>query len=407
MFLFSADDSVIENGDLLHDESILVVRESTVADSQNRLTNHVVVDVVPSAVSTNHIEDKFYSDINGPVNGSNGLIGGDRGYRSPTMKNRSLSPASESFAQNNAFNSDNNSVLKDRYTTQGAKPKVRNAAQSGSSNDIAIATANVEDFSVPCANTSSKNGVYIRTSLHNEVECIMKEEDENRWADLANPGIKFIDEESPSLRTEGLNENVSGLICDSSQLTPTLSDNQKRLYLGSQISLDMEAEDSCRSCDERRRSLTSDATDEDSCTEFFGSHDNVMDSDVLSNITNSLPRHSIDIGTYSEVVNRDSFTRKNSGIEISQSASLPASPLKRNLHLDSPTHTLREEVLKAKCKHYSPIFKRRSKYARDDDNSENDFTVEEMRFHHHYKNLESFQKAQLKQKVKALDKKIS
>ncbi|KAL5010501.1 hypothetical protein ScPMuIL_012806 [Solemya velum] len=86
-----------------------------------------------------------------------------------------------------------------------------------------------------------------------------------------------------------------------------------------------------------------------------------------------------------------------------QTTSLPASPIKRNSKLDSPTKLLRQEVLKGKCKHYSPIFTRKSKYsAKSVDSSDEDITtsVEEMRLNHSYKNLESFQKAQMKQKLR-------
>ncbi|KAK3096559.1 hypothetical protein FSP39_001289 [Pinctada imbricata] len=397
----SYNGAVVENDGQIQDESILVVTETCNSDGNNKQSNHVVVDVVPSPVSAMQIDDKPYLELNGTFSN-----GGDKACRTTNMKNRTLSPASESLAQNNAFNADNGNMLKEKYTSQGAKPKVRSTALAGSSNDIALSSTNsVQEVTGSPTNSSSNSSVLLRTSLHNEVECIMKDEEESRWADLANPGIKFIDDENNMARMEAMHENSSGLICDSSQLTPTLSDTHKRLYLGSQVSIEMEMEDSCKTCDERRQSFNSIATDDENSLEIFGSNDNVLSSEVLNDLTNSLPRHSIDIGVqaYSDVVDRDSFTRRNSGLEINHSASLPASPIKRNLQLDSPSLTLREEVLRAKCKHYSPIFRRKSKYCQDvDDDSENELcTAEEMRYRHHqFKNLESFQKAQLKQKLK-------
>lgn len=400
---------LFDNGDFFHDEGILVVTETAVAGGNNK--NQVVVDVLPSNSSTNYSEDnKPFLDLMSDSSGvSNNLVGTERPLWTPNMKNRSLSPATESLAQNNAFNFDSSSVLKDKYVGQGAKPKVKNFPLSAGTQ---MTEVNVSSASEDCGKSASSptmNGV-MRTSLHNEVEHIMKYEEENRWADRANCGIKFIDDDKDYGKTvESNHENT--VICDSSQLTPTsniTSEHQKRLYLAASEELLKDAgKDASRILFDRRESIDSLAT-EDESVDFMDSRANLTDNDSVTSSPTYTPKsQSCNLKAKDLCVNgndslyRDPFSISTPDFEINHSASLPASPIRRSPKGDSPTMKL-EEVLKGKCKHYSPLFKRKSKYSSNQmESSDEDLSssVEEIRYSHNYKNLESFQKAQFKQKV--------
>ncbi|XP_033739406.1 tubby-related protein 4-like [Pecten maximus] len=412
----SFDEMLYDGGDYCHDEGILVVTETAVAGNNNK--NQVVVDVLPSNSSTNQSEDnKPFLDLMGDSCGiSNVLVGTERPLRTPNMKNRSLSPATESLAQNNAFNCDSNSVLKDKYVGQGAKPKVKNFPFSTGSQ---MTEVNVSSASEDCGNSEvspTMNGV-MRTSLHNEVEHIMKYDEENRWADRANCGIKFIDDDKDYSKTVETNHENT-VICDSSQLTPTsnlTSEHQKRLYLAASEELLKDAgKDVSELLFDRRESIDSLATEDDS-VDFMDSHTNLTDNDSITSSPSYSPKsHSCNLkskdffGDDSSGLHRDPFSISTPDFEINHSASLPASPIRRSPKGDSPTRKLREEVLKGKCKHYSPIFKRKSKYsATQIESSDEDLSssVEEIRFSHNYKNLESFQKAQFKQKLRKVRRK--
>jgi hypothetical protein len=172
-------------------------------------------------------------------------------------------------------------------------------------------------------------------------------------------------------------------------MTPTLSDNQKRLYLETQTNADSDA----MICDDSR-----DTSEIGEGSLVLGSledvhKDSCRGSHVFSGASCSLFCYDDD------VVDPASFTRNTSSLEISHSASLPNSPLHRAA--DSPMRDIRDEILQGTCKHYSPIFKRKSRHfnPRNFDNEGDDRTLEDMKYSQSFKNLETFQKAQLKQKV--------
>ena len=404
---------MLDLGEYCLDEGILVVTETEVANGNNKVSSQVVVDVLPSNTPCSFGEEnnKFLSEIGDNCGLSSMIVGTERLQRSTNMKSRSLSPATESLAQNNAFNSDSNGVLKDRYLGQGAKPKVRNFPLTGSS-EVNVIASDRSNGTMEC-NTNS-NGTIItqppveynntngtvrtsvhRTSLQQELELLMKYEDEDRWADRANCGLKFIDDEKENKSVENNIEN--SVICDSSQLTPTSSDTQKRLYLAASeellkdlIKLEEQLET------DRRESVDSLCTDEDSSTVYLDSRANLTDSESANNSTQSIQMRKDFLHNNTSLL-RDSYNDLDLGVNYS--ASLPASPLRRSSNnMDSPTRRLRDEVLKGKCKHYSPIFKRKSKYSTP---YEEDMvsTTDEVQLNKNFKNLESFQKAQFKQKV--------
>ena len=266
------------------------------------------------------------------------------------------------------------------------------------------------------------------------------QDDTPRWADPACQGIKFVDDDDGSLNKDTVYESNS--ICDSSQVvTPTAE--TPRLYL--QDSQDLQnwevvSADKVKSCDPV-------VTSRDLMSHWRLSNQNSVDSvDTLNDgtVTSSAEnltdqymsdRESVDMGNGSvetglnllngngsvetglnllnvngsvktgldllNVCNRkSSLTRHMDKFDITQSASLPNSPVHRLHKPDSPSVVIKEEALKAKCKHHSPLFKRKSKFGKGVENSDEDFSsVEDMRMAFNFKNLESFQKAQVKQKV--------
>lgn len=391
---FDEDGEVRSNEDLPVDledmgqEDGILVSETYSGDNVNRGTSHVFMDIKKSSNSSNQNEEKVLCDISSNLSSNNNVFNGERLHWSPSMKNRSLSPASESVAQNNAFNSVDNSVLKDKFIGQGAIPKV-------SSTEVTVGTPSGETLVHANNNSSSVSSANMRTSLHNEVSSIMKDGDENRWADLANPGIKFIDDEGLNNRNSENSDNMAGIICDSSQLTPTLSDNQKRLYLETLSNVDSDA----MICDHSR----DPSENGDDVDTMLGSLDDVhkdtcRSSSVFSGASCSVFHYD------DEVVDPASFTRNTSTMEISHSASLPNSPLHRAA--DSPMRDIRAEILQGTCKHYSPIFKRKSRHfnPRNYHNGDEERTIEDGKYSQSFKNLETFQKSQLKQKLQKVRK---
>jgi hypothetical protein len=171
------------------------------------------------------------------------------------------------------------------------------------------------------------------------------------------------------------------LICDSSQLLRTNSGKERRLYFSANNATDTTKQQAALSFD-RRESVCSVTSDTD----------NNVEMQVAINLDKSVNNI---------LTNQDFFP---SGHKLRESASLPASPLRRLDNPDSPTHKFREEVMKSKCKHHSPIFKRKSKYPRQHDITAESLAtaLKENNQSYSYKNLESFQKSQLKQKVSIL-----
>lgn len=238
-----------------------------------------------------------------------------------------------------------------------------------------------------------------------------QQDDIPRWADPACQGIRYADDDEQNNRELVFEGNI---VFDSSQvLTPT-SDNQKRLYLepGSEAETKSgESSDHEKHTDAKctTRKLSRDLVKErkGSCAGYcngFGDYINEQDNLPLEPFIAGE-----DLGVKETAVLISINKQKTSvlsdfeRLDITQTASLPNSPLHRLHKPDSPTKKLRDEVIKGKCRHHSPLFKRKSKYARTLDTSEDEdiisSSVEDIKMSSNYKNLESFQKAQLKQKV--------
>ncbi|XP_053396039.1 tubby-related protein 4-like [Mercenaria mercenaria] len=241
-----------------------------------------------------------------------------------------------------------------------------------------------------------------------------------RWADPACQGIKFADDDEQSVKDLAFEGNI---VFDSSQvLTPT-SDSQKRLYLegcpepDAPVPDDDEAESKQESCDHRKLSHDLKMTSEESVltsidNEVIGSinlgyinpEDNLhSDREAQINGRTITPNGLEKEYTMLNKKRKSSLLSDFERLDITQTSSLPSSPLHRLHKPDSPTKKLKEEVMRGgKCKHHSPLFKRKSKYPRSMETSDDDFSSssEDVRLSYNYKNLESFQKAQLKHKLK-------
>jgi hypothetical protein len=238
-----------------------------------------------------------------------------------------------------------------------------------------------------------------------------------RWADPACQGIKFADDDDQSVKDLTFEGNI---VFDSSQvLTPT-SDSQKRLYLEGYteteaILPDDETVIKHELCDHSRlsnnRKLSKDESLLTSCDSDVIGSDNLGYINQDDNLNcdreiqiNGITRTQNDFEREYSVLNKrrkSSLLSEVERLDITQS--LPSSPLHRLHKPDSPTIKLKEEVMRGgKCKHHSPLFKRKSKYPRSVETSEDDFSSssEDVRLSYNYKNLESFQKAQLKHKVR-------
>lgn len=309
-------------------------------------------------------------------------------YKGNNIKHRILSPASDSFAHNKAFSCETDSVLKEKLSNQGAIPKVRavtGCSTSPTGSDISFVNDNINNVNAIAQNLvfteiKSETGSPVSPSsngsnnLNDDVQTLLKGDNDNRWADIANCPIKYIDDEQTGMRR--VNSQEAMLICDSSQLLRSNSGKERRLYFSS---------------------VNNDTTKIIENSMPFEHRNSIFSINSENEYNNGLTE-SIDEKGASSVLENDIFS---SGRKLRESASLPSSPLKRLDNQDSPTHKLREEAFKTKCKHHSPIFKRKAKYPRQLENSTEELTstLKENNQSFSYKNLENFQKTQMKQKV--------
>lgn len=323
------------------------------------------------------------------TNGNNGL----EKCRGNNIKHRILSPASDSFAHNKAFTCESQDVLKEKLSNQGAIPKVRamtGCSTSPTGSDVNSGINGILNENANNVNTVAQNLVFTEiksetsspvspssngsNNLYEDVQTLLTGDDDNRWADLANCPIKYIDDEQASMRR--VNSQETMLICDSSQLFRSNSGKERRLYFSS-------------TNDDTTKILENSMSFEHRDSIFSINSENEFSSGI---------QETVEEKGASSILETDIF---NSGRKLRESASLPSSPLKRLDNQDSPTHKLREEAFKSKCKHHSPIFKRKAKYPRQLEHSTDELasSLKENNQSFSYKNLENFQKSQMKQKV--------
>ena len=423
----------------------------------NQETEIISVDVLTNQIElSNHVDNMSDHDS---VNSS---VGCYSERQKPVLMTTKLSPASETHPQNNhAFNVGDSLVI-DSYMRDGARPKVPLqqpfSLNETSVNDSGILslTANsnrinsalsgnafpsVQSSKVLTSQEESSSEITLNGDVHAEdvksdgkdsdlssnfhgaqksvpsfVDTYIRsdvQDDIPRWADPACHGIKYVDEDDISVNKDTVYESNS--ICDSSQvLTPTAE--TPRLYLESSQdfeSLEVESADKVKSCDPvvtsydlRSHWKLSNQNSLDSCDTLddgtaVSSTENLTEQTLSDKENFLLANGSIENGIHLlNVCNRkSSLTRNFDKFDITHSASLPSSPVHRLHKQDSPTKKIKEEALKGKCKHHSPLFKRKSKYKASDHTDEEFSSVEDVRLAFNFKNLESFQKAQVKQKV--------
>ena len=419
-------------------------------------------EIISVDVLTNQIELSNHMDNMSDHESVNSSVGCYSERQKPVLMTTKLSPASETHPQNNhAFNVSDSPVI-DSYIRDGARPKVPlqqpfslnetsvndsgilsltansnriNSALSGNAipsvhssnvvtsqeNDSAEITLNgdvvVENVKSDTKESESGSNFHgAQRSVPSFVDKFIRpdvQDDIPRWADPACLGIKFVDEDDISVNKDTVYESNS--ICDSSQvLTPTA--DTPRLYLESSqdlAGLEVESADKVKSCDPvvtscdlRSHWRLSNQDSVDSCdtgddSAAVSSNENLYEQISSDQENPVLTNGSIENGIHLlNVCNRkSSLTRNFDKFDITHSASLPSSPVHRLHKADSPTKKIKEEALKGKCKHHSPLFKRKPKYKSTDRGDEDFSSVEDVRMAFNFKNLESFQKAQVKQKV--------
>ncbi|KAL5010502.1 hypothetical protein ScPMuIL_012807 [Solemya velum] len=232
------------------EETISLVTES--GNNYIKLSTQTAAEIVPTCLSSAQQDRSSVSDTDNACVMHQMITSLERQHKSPNMKKRSLSPATDSLAQNNhAFHVDPHPVNDATCFKPGTRPKIHThmqlSVQTAQSAEVTTASvANHVDSTSEYANvnnTSSASNDCIKR-LSNEVESIIRSEQDtaSRWADPAFQGIKYIDEDIVT-ETEDL-PFENNIVCDSSQLvrTPT-TEVQKRLYLAPQLSEDVETQE--------------------------------------------------------------------------------------------------------------------------------------------------------------------
>ena len=402
---------------------------------------------------------------NNGSNGGSSVSGGGGGLNTLSTKlnpagsirSRSLSPVQDSSTQTStvAFNGDvnvlTNNHTKEIYAAQGARPKVRKSSQpkrpssvrtlpsptnnayANGSISTAMTTTTTSSATTRSSSTSSSSSscssvipavpadpAAVPTALtcspvspEPEVAGMLKRissgggEGGPRWADPASHTIKYIDEEvsdSSELPFENnLVADCSSAAPSSAGLAPSSVILERRLYLAQNK---MDGEESVSSPSEDSSPPGEGKPPKGVQLQSVGvGSDSVTVSPVEETrkkcVFDSLPA----IPTTRELNAPTSNLLSNgiggSDIEILHSASLPSSPIHGASKSETPTRKTREEVLKGKCRHLSPVFRRKGKHGAGD-SLEEDLVLtvmEDFKGGQTYHNLETFQKAQLKHKV--------
>lgn len=326
--------------------------------------------------------------------------------RTSSIKSRSLSPAeNHSTAQNNAFHSildqDSSDLLKDSYAHQGARPKLFQPTDKHG--HVEQITRDSSMGVLPASSSRTGNSVQHIQSVPpvgqlpkpdpSTVGKVLQQDLQStsmpRWADRACQGIRFIDDET----CEGMDIPVeTNTIYDCSNVTLSVNaESQRRLYLAHSEASASQAcpPDAPVPATDQGFRLGECPSDSQESSLLEDTHRG-LNGDGLGGTV--LSKHgSLDTG-----INVLGLKPELNGLEEVTSTSLPASPIKRSLI--SKTKKLRHEVLLNKTK-LSPLFSRKGRSRHVESSEEELSSLEEIRVGQGYRNLETFQKAQLKQKV--------
>ncbi|KAL8575279.1 hypothetical protein ACOMHN_001824 [Nucella lapillus] len=394
------------------------------------------------------------SDSNGNNNNNNnggggghglGVGGGGVSSLSPThlttssssgIRSRSLSPVQDSSTQTStvAFNGEVTALSNKDVCSpaQGARPKVKKTYQPKRPSTVRALSSSATSTTTTTtyANksvTSTQTGTYSSTthssasssplsalpsdltdteltcspvSPEPEIADILKRissgggEGGTRWADLASHSIRYIDEDATDSSEAPYESN---LVADSSSSTSSSVILKRRLYLAQGMAgaeegcMMSHSEDSSPQSEGKTPrirldcvSLDRDSPVEESRTEIRFDLNSAISSAVQ--VSGLLSTSCV----------------RGSNVEILHSASLPSSPIHGPSKSETPTRRMREEVLKSQCRHPSPVLGRKGRLdGLDSLDDELVLTVmEDFKGGKSYRNLETFQKAQLKHKLR-------
>ncbi|XP_076467230.1 tubby-related protein 4-like [Babylonia areolata] len=360
------------------------------------------------------------------------------------IRSRSLSPVQDSSTQTTttvvAFNNGELSALsssKDIYATQGARPKVKKnsaakrpstvkalpgsahtvityANTSTSSTQTATCTSSHSPLSALPADLTDSELTCSPVSPEPEVADILKRissgggEGGSRWADPASHSIKYMDDEVTDSSEAPFESNLvadsgssSAASCSSSAAASSVI-LKRRLYLAQGGVSDGGAEEGMlvgvgvgMSLDRGGggAGVSRRSAGEDSRTDSGGK------LDLVSAISTTMAVMAGGRGGRGG----GGGGGVGSDIEILHSASLPSSPIHGPSKSETPTRRRREEVLKNQCRHLSPVLARKGRLEEGLESLDDDLVLtvmEDFKGGKSYRNLETFQKAQLKHKLR-------
>ncbi|XP_025098170.1 tubby-related protein 4-like isoform X2 [Pomacea canaliculata] len=222
-----------------------------------------------------------------------------------------------------------------------------------------------------------------------------------RWADPASQAIKYIDEEASDVSELPFENNMVADCSLSSAPSSVLL--QRRLYLAQRDDAE-EDEDSDVSHPLVKGQAPASPGGGD--PEKVGLQDSDDDSPPQVHADHDLTQRAASCKNGVSVTAAAAVLANGLGcndIEILQSASLPASPLHSSSRADTPTRKVREELLKAQCHHLSPVLRRKGKHECNIESLDDELVLsvmEDFKGGMAYHNLETFQKAQLKHKMR-------
>lgn len=409
---------------------------------------------VPVIVEKHTVFQSLRVDKSSPLE-IRSLEGSPPQRRSPSLKSRSLSPA-EPFAYTSNSLVDGNIAdcsemfTREMYIDKGAVPKIRtncnnNVTLNGTGDMDSDSDILASPHSVVQLAARKLEDVMQRHKCFENGQLLMSVDERNqdapRWADRAVHEIKYIDDEAdPEAAEHSRHEQRDTVFCCQDELsarelmrsTQMLADNcnpseaavsdpssstRKRVVLAPSSkgkSKDKNKEKYTERIVEKMRHKVKGHQRSGSvdvsllqCRQLRPAEDS---SDTPGTSATSSPvlseRHAFDLRRGSLEMKRigprqDKYCQ---GMDSTQSASLPTSPVRRIVQPQAKRAKSKQDLSSFRSRLASPLSGRRLKNYKAVDSSDDEVVMsgDEIMLCHNYKNLETFQKAQLSRKVRFL-----
>ena len=428
-------------------------RLSTIHGSSDALNVQESAMEVPVIIEKHAAFQSIRVDKSSPLE-IRSLEGSPPQRRSPSLKSRSLSPAEPfAYTSNSLVDGtilDSGEMFpREMYMDKGAVPKIRmnsanvtvnGAAEIDSDNDVSSPHAVVQLAARKLEDVIQRHRCYDNSQVMMSMD--ERNQDLPRWADRAVHEIKYIDDEAEMELGEHSQDHKDTVYCTQEKLSAREIMRSTQMLVDINNTSPIEAaviEPSSSSSRKRvvlapfKKGKAKEKAKEKGMKlvetvkhKVKKGHQRASSVDVLlearqfrpaedssdtpgTSATNSpvlSERHVFDLRRGSLEMKRigprqDIFSQ---GIDSTQSTSLPTSPVRRIVQPQAKRAKSKQDVSSFRSRLQSPLFGRKLKNYKAVDSSDDEVVMsgDEIMLCHNYKNLETFQKAQLSRKVISL-----